>query len=50
MLEDRNVFSQMSEAERADRLRESAVNREALTTLAATVARNLGLGAFWIDF
>lgn len=40
----------MTEIELEDRLRESATNRRALATLAARVARQYGLDAFWIDF
>lgn len=40
----------MTEVELEDRLRQSANNRTALTTLASSVARENGLDAFWIDF
>lgn len=40
----------MTEVELEDRLRQSDANRRALTTLAARIARENKLDAFWIDF
>ena len=47
---DGGFGSNMTQAERDDRLRASLENRSALTTLAARIAREKNLDAFWIDF
>lgn len=44
------TFGKIPEAEKNERILESVANRKALTRLAATVARERGLDAFWIDF
>lgn len=47
---DGDFGSSMTQTEKEDRLHASVENRRALTSLAATVARENGLDAFWIDF
>ena len=47
---DGDFRAKMEPAEKADRLQASFENRRALTKLAARIARENGLDAFWIDF